>query len=209
MTGADASPGTDRVVDIADETAVRQLFAEAGPFDVVINNAGILGREIPTEQLEIAEFDRVLHVNLRGSVLCSLEAVRSFVARKATGVILTNSSVAQHIPKPGFLPYSVSKGALENLMKTLALEYAPFGIRVNNVGPGAVLTNMNDAWRHTEEGRRTVEKHIPAGYAADPELIASVFAFLASDDARYITGQTIFVDGGLTLYPEFRENWSS
>ena len=106
-------------------------------------------------------------------------------------------------------PYSVSKGALENMTRTLALEYAGRGIRVNSVGPGAVVTPINRAWIHDPKARAEVESHIPMGRAACPEEIASVFAFLASDDASYITGQTIYACGGLTLYPEFRTAWSS
>jgi len=103
----------------------------------------------------------------------------------------------------------VSKGGLENLTRTLALEYAGSGIRVNAVGPGAVVTPINQAWIDDPKARGEVESHIPMGRAACPEEIASVFAFLASDDASYITGQTLYACGGLTLYPEFRTAWSS
>ncbi len=113
------------------------------------------------------------------------------------------------IPKPKYLPYSISKGGMENLTKSLALEYADRGIRVNAVGPGAVITPINSAWTGDPKAKREVESHIPMGRAADASEIAAVFAFLASDDASYITGQTIFACGGLTLYPEFRVAWSS
>jgi glucose 1-dehydrogenase len=96
-----------------------------------------------------------------------------------------------------------------NLTRTLALEYADRGIRVNGVGPGATLTDMNDAWRNDPKARAGVEGHIPMRRAASAEEIAAVFAFLASDDASYITGQTIYADGGLTLYGDFKENWAS
>jgi glucose 1-dehydrogenase len=127
----------------------------------------------------------------------------------AGGTVINTSSVHEIIPKPGFLAYSMSKGGLGNLTRTLALEFADRGIRVNSVAPGAILTSINDAWRHDPEGRAAVERHIPMGYAATPEDIAPVYAFLASDDARYITGQTIYACGGLTLYGDFKENWSS
>lgn len=113
------------------------------------------------------------------------------------------------IPKPGYLAYSISKGGLGNLTRTLALEFADRGIRVNAVGPGAVLTSLNDSWRNDPQARAGVERHIPMGHAATPEEVAPVFAFLASDEAAYITGQTIFACGGLTLYGDFKQNWSS
>ena len=124
-------------------------------------------------------------------------------------MIINTSSVHEIIPKPGFLAYSISKGGLGNLTRTLALEFADRGIRVNAVGPGATLTSLNDAWRNDPGGRAAVERHIPMGFAATPEQIAPVFAFLASDEAAYVTGQTIYADGGITLYGEFKENWAS
>jgi glucose 1-dehydrogenase len=198
--------------DVSDETHVKQMFSEViGEFDrldVLVNNAGIQ-KPSPSDEIDIMDFDRVLAVNLRGPFLCAREAIRHFLSRPGGGVILNNSSVHEIIPKPKYLPYSVSKGGLENLTKTLALEYADRGIRVNAVGPGAVITPINKAWTDSPNARHEVEGHIPAGRAACPDEIASVFAFLASDDASYITGQTLFACGGLTLYPEFRVAWSS
>jgi glucose 1-dehydrogenase len=198
--------------DIAQEQEVREMFrtviADFGRVDVLVNNAGIQ-KPAPTHEIEVSDFDRVLSVNLRGAFLCSREAIRHFLERGGGGVILNNSSVHEIIPKPKYLPYSVSKGGMENLTKSLALEYADRGIRVNAVGPGAVVTPINKAWIDNPEARANVERHIPMGRAADASEIASVFAFLASDDASYITGQTIFTCGGLTLYPEFRVAWSS
>jgi glucose 1-dehydrogenase len=124
-------------------------------------------------------------------------------------VILNISSVHQEIPKPRFLGYSVSKGGMQNLTRTLALEYAGRGIRVNGIGPGATVTPINRAWIDDPEKRAMVESHIPMGRAGTSEEMAAVAAFLASDEAAYITGQTLFVDGGLTLYPDFRTAWSS
>ena len=112
------------------------------------------------------------------------------------GAIINTSSVHQIIPKPGFLGYSLSKGGLANLTRTLALEFADRGIRVNAVAPGAILTDMNDAWRNDPKAKAQVERHIPMGRAGTAEEMAAVFAFLASDDASYITGQTIFACGG-------------
>lgn len=198
--------------DISKEDQVRTMFAKVieafGSIDVLVNNAGIQ-KPCSTHEIELADFDRVLGVNLRGAFLCSREAIRHFLSRGGGGVILNNSSVHEIIPKPKYLPYSISKGGMENLTKTMALEYASQGIRVNAVGPGAVVTPINSAWINNPQARMDVESHIPMGRAAKAEEIASVFAFLASDDASYITGQTIFACGGLTLYPEFRVAWSS
>ena len=198
--------------DVSDEQQVKRMFDDVinafGRIDVLVNNAGIQ-KPMPSHEIETADFDRVLAVNLRGPFLCAREAIRHFLSRPGGGVILNNSSVHEIIPKPKYLPYSVSKGGLENLTKSLALEYADRKIRVNAVGPGAVVTPINKAWIDNPKARHEVESHIPAGRAADADEIASVFVFLASDDASYITGQTLFACGGLTLYPEFRVAWSS
>jgi glucose 1-dehydrogenase len=198
--------------DVSDEGQVKEMFQQTleafGRIDILVNNAGIQ-KPSPSDQVEMADFDRIINVNLRGTFICSREALRHFLSRPGGGVILNNSSVHEIIPKPKYLSYSMTKGAIENLTKTLALEYADRGIRVNAVGPGAVITPINNAWIHDEKAKAAVESHIPLGRAAESEEIASVFAFLASDDASYITGQTIFACGGLTLYPEFRVAWSS
>ncbi|HTU43537.1 MAG TPA: glucose 1-dehydrogenase [Bryobacteraceae bacterium] len=198
--------------DVSHENEVKRMFATAisefGSLDVLVNNSGIQAAS-PSDQLEMVDFDRILAVNLRGAFMCAREALRHFLSRGAGGVILINSSVHEIIPKPTYVSYSISKGGIENLTKTLALEYASRGIRVNAVGPGAIVTPINEAWINDPKKRGEVESHIPMGRAGTPEEIASVFAFLASDDASYITGQTIFACGGLTLYPEFRTSWSS
>jgi len=198
--------------DVSDEAQVKTMVAkvieEFGSLDVLVNNAGIQ-KPAPSHEIETSDFDRVLAVNLRGPFLCSREAIRHFLSRGGPGVILNNSSVHEIIPKPKYLPYSISKGGMENLTKSLALEYAADGIRVNSVGPGAVVTPINKAWIDNPKARGEVESHIPMSRPAAADEIASVFAFLASDDASYVTGQTIFACGGLTLYPEFRTAWSS
>ncbi len=198
--------------DVSQEDQVRDMFAKTldsfGRLDILVNNAGIQ-KGVPSDEVAMEDFDRILGVNLRGAFLCAREALRHFLSRPGGGVILNNSSVHEIIPKPHYISYSITKGGMENMTKSLALEYAGRGIRVNAVGPGAVVTPINSSWINDPKARAGVESHIPMGRAAEASEIASVFAFLASDDASYVTGQTIFVCGGLTLYPEFRIDWSS
>ena len=198
--------------DVSKEEDVVRMVAEAadglGGLDILVNNAGIqISR--PSHELSSADFDRVLAVNLRGSFMCAREAIRSFLGDEKAGSIVNISSVHQIIPKPNYLGYSTSKGGMQNLTRTLALEYAGRGIRVNAVGPGATVTPINRAWIDDPEKRAQVEEHIPMRRAGDAQEMAGVTCFLASDLAAYITGQTIFVDGGLTLFPSFATPWSS
>jgi glucose 1-dehydrogenase len=198
--------------DVSKEDDVVQMVAAAidglGGLDVLVNNAGIqISR--PSNELSSEDFDKVLAVNLRGSFLCAREAIKHFLAEEKPGSIVNVSSVHQIIPKPDYLGYSTSKGGMQNLTRTLALEFAGRGIRVNGIGPGATVTPINRAWIEDPEKRRAVEEHIPMRRAGDADEMAGVTAFLASDDAAYITGQTIFVDGGLTLFPSFATPWSS
>ncbi len=202
LVGGDVSKEDD-VARITEE-AVDQL----GGLDILVNNAGIqISR--PSEELSSADFDKVLAVNLRGSFMCAREAIRHFLASDQPGSIVNISSVHQLIPKPNYLGYSVSKGGMQNLTRTLALEYAAKGIRVNGVGPGATVTPINRGWIDDPEKRAQVEEHIPMKRAGDADEMAGVTCFLASEDAAYITGQTLFVDGGLTLFPSFSTPWSS
>ena len=198
--------------DVSEEEDVVAMLGSAadglGGVDVLVNNAGIqLSR--PSHELPASDFDKVLAVNLRGAFLCAREAVKRFLATGTPGVIVNVSSVHQLIPKPNYLAYATSKGGLESLTQTLALEYAGQGIRVNAIAPGATVTPINRAWIDDPVKRAMVESHIPLGRAGTSDEMAGVTCFLASDDAAYITGQTIFVDGGLTLFADFREPWSS
>jgi glucose 1-dehydrogenase len=187
---------------------VQTTIDELGGLDILINNAGFqisgASHELPTES-----FDRVLATNLRGAYLAAREAIKHFLAQDKPGVIINISSVHQIIPKPKYIGYSVSKGGMQNLTHTLALEYAGQKIRVNGIGPGATVTPINRAWVDDPEKRAQVESHIPMGRAGTAEEMAAAVAFLCSDEAAYITGQTLYVDGGLTLYPDFRTAWSS
>ncbi len=198
--------------DVSKEADVSSMFKEVlakfGRIDILINNAGIQ-KESPSDESSTEDFDKILGVNLRGAYMCSRQVIQHFLSREGGGVIVNDSSVHEIIPKPMYLSYSISKGGMENLTKTLALEYADRGIRVNAVGPGAIVTPINSSWTDDPKRRAEVESHIPMGRVGNPEEIAAVFAFLASDEASYITGQTLFACGGLTLYPEFRLPWSS
>jgi glucose 1-dehydrogenase len=187
---------------------VGHAVSELDGVDVLVNNAGIqISR--PSDELSSDDFDKVLAVNLRGAFLCAREAIRHFIESDKQGVIINVSSVHQLIPKPDYLGYSVSKGGMQNLTRTLALEYAGRGVRVNGIGPGATITPINRAWIDDPIKKEQVESHIPMARAGTADEMGGVACFLASDDAAYITGQTIFVDGGLTLFPSFREPWSS
>jgi glucose 1-dehydrogenase len=213
-SGASGGVRPHRIVeaDVSDAQAVEAMIGGVvgafGRLDVLVNNAGIQA-PTPGDGAETDDMERIVAVNLLGAAHCARAAIRHFLSRPGGGAIVNTSSVHEVIPKPGFLAYSMSKGGLGNLTRTLALEFADRGIRVNGVGPGATLTSLNDSWRNDPAGRAGVERHIPMGYAASPEAIAPVFAFLASDEAAYMTGQTLYADGGLTLYGDFKENWAS
>jgi glucose 1-dehydrogenase len=198
--------------DVSKETDVQRMFAEVydsfGGIDILINNAGFQIAE-DSDKASVESFDRVIATNLRGAFMCAQEAVKHFLANEKPGVIINISSVHQEIPKPRFLSYSVSKGGMQNLTRTMALEYAGRNIRVNAIGPGATITPINRAWVDDPVKKAQVESHIPMGRAATAEEMAAVTVFMCSDDAAYITGQILYVDGGLTLYPDFRTAWSS
>src|SRR5437667_9492285 len=199
--------------DVSNEAEVEAMFAsvarEWGGVDARVTNAG-LQRDAPVTEMTLQEWNTVLSVNLTGVFLCSRVAARSMIQRgvrpgisRAAGKIICISSVHEVIPWAGHVNYAASKGGVGMFMKSLAQELAPYRIRVNSVAPGAIMTPINrDAWNTPEAlGRRL--KLIPYGRIGLPEDIGKVVAFLASDDADYIHGQTIYVDGGMTLYPEF------
>jgi len=176
--------------------------------DVLIPNHGI---QIPHESHKhpTKDFDKVINVNLTGYFICAREGLKQMKEQEGGGCIVFDSSVHQIIPKPTYAGYAASKAAIGHLTSTLALEYADSNIRVNCVGPGAIETPMNEAWVKDEKKSKEVCEHIPMGRPGTVEEIAAIFAFLGSEDAAYITGQTLYACGGLTLYPEFRLAWSS
>ncbi len=197
--------------DVADAPSMDAVFertAASGRLDILINNAGIQTGQTASDQLDLAAFERVVAVNLTAVAACAGRAIKHFL-NAGGGVIVNISSVHEIVPKPGYLSYSAAKGGVGNITKTLALEYAGRGIRVNAVGPGATVTDMNASWTDDPVRRAAVSAHIPMGRPAAASEIAAAAAFLASGEASYITGQTLLVCGGLSLYGDFANNWSS
>lgn len=198
--------------DVSEEEDIIRMIGEVvkefGSIDILINNAGIQIAE-DSDNVSTDDFDKVISVNLRGAYLCAREAIKHFLEQGNGGIIINVSSVHEIIPRPQYISYSMSKGAMENLTKTLALEYADRGIRINAIGPGATATDINKSWVEDPEKRKIIASNIPMGRVGTSEEMAAVTAFLTSDEASYITGQTLFIDGGLTLYPKFQTPWSA
>jgi glucose 1-dehydrogenase len=199
--------------DVSSEDQVRAMFAEMlgswGTVDILVNNAG-LQRDAPLADMTLEQWNTVLAVNLTGMFLCSREAVREMIRRgprpevsRAAGKIVCISSVHEVIPWAGHVNYAASKGGVKLFMQSLAQEMAPHRIRVNSVAPGAIQTPINRAAWETPEALRSLLGLIPCGRIGQPEDIGEVAVWLASDASDYVHGQTIFVDGGMTLYPEF------
>lgn len=209
-----AQGGTAMAVqaDVGDEASVQAMFAKTveayGTVDILVANAG-LQRDSAFDAMTLEQWEFVLKVNLTGQFLCAREAVREFKRRGkhdasvALGKIIHMSSVHETIPWGGHVNYASSKGGILQLMKSLAQEVAPIGIRVNSIGPGAIETPINTGAWSTPEALQKLLTLIPYGRAGVTDDIAKVAVFLASDASDYITGQTIFVDGGMTLYPGF------
>lgn len=201
--------------DVSREQEVVQMFARAreehGTVDILVNNAGIQD-DVPFTELSLEQWTNVLAVNLTGQFLCAREAVREFLRRGvvkevscAAGKIICMGSVHEVIPWAGHVAYAASKGGVMLMMKSIAQEVAPYRIRVNGIAPGAIQTPINkEAWS-TPERLEALLELIPYNRIGQPEDIARVAVWLASDQADYITGATIVVDGGMTLYPGFRE----
>jgi glucose 1-dehydrogenase len=199
--------------DVSNESDVQAMFArmykEFGTIDILINNAG-LQQDAPFHELSLAQWNKVIGVNLTGQFLCSREAVREFKRRGvraevscAAGKIVCVSSVHEVIPWAGHVNYAASKGGVMLMMKSIAQEVAPYRIRVNSVSPGAIRTPINmQAW-DTPEHYNELLKLIPYKRIGEPEEIGRAAVWLCSDYADYITGISLFVDGGMTLYPGF------
>jgi len=199
--------------DVAREDDVRAMFtqtiAELGTVDILVNNAG-LQRDAPIDDMTLAQWQAVIDTNLTGQFLCAREAIREFKRRGvvadvscAAGKIICMSSVHEVIPWAGHVNYAASKGGVMLLMKSLAQEVAPHHIRVNSICPGAIRTPINTASWETPEAYRALMTLVPYQRIGEPDDIGAVAVFLASDYADYITGASVFVDGGMTLYPGF------
>jgi glucose 1-dehydrogenase len=188
------------VADVAGVAAVQKLVDEAyerfGHLDILVNNAGI---EHHAAFLDVAEgdYDKVLDINLKGPFFLTQAFAARLRRAGRPGRVINNSSVHEELPFPNFTPYCASKGGLKMLMRNAAIELAPFGITVNNVAPGAIQTPINDDLLNDEKKLAALKQQIPQGRLGQPSDVAGVVAFLASDDAAYITGATIVVDGGL------------
>ncbi len=199
--------------DVSDETQVRAMFAEAirrfGTVDILASNAG-LQDDAPFVDMSLAQWNHVLGVNLTGGFLCAREAAREFLRRgvrpevsRAAGKIVFTSSVHQMIPWAGHVNYATSKGGMLQLMSSVAQELARHKVRVNSVAPGAIRTPINRAAWDTPAAEQRLLELIPYGRVGDPADVGRAVAWLASDQADYVTGTTLFVDGGMTLFPGF------
>jgi glucose 1-dehydrogenase len=186
------------------EGAVKQF----GRIDVLINNAGIGGESKKIHELTEKDWDEVIDVNLKGAFLCTREAIKNMMKNGSNGQgkvnnnnysIINISSVHEQAPHPQSAQYAASKGGMEMLTKTVALELADKGIRVNGIAPGSIATDMNKELLENKEEKEKKERQIPVHRIGKPEEIAKVALFLASDDASYVAGTTIYADGGLTL----------
>jgi glucose 1-dehydrogenase len=201
--------------DVSREADVEQMFEQAvsefGTLHIVVCNAG-LQRDAPFERMTLEQWNTVIGVNLTGQFLCARAAVREFKRRGidrhsvALGKIICMSSVHQRIPWAGHANYAASKGGVMLLMQTMAQELAAQHIRVNGIAPGAIRTPINAAAWQAREARDTLTSLIPYGRIGEPDDVAQAAVWLASDAADYVTGATLFVDGGMTLYPAFVGN---
>jgi glucose 1-dehydrogenase len=199
--------------DVSKEDQVQAMFARMfdkfGTIDILINNAG-LQKDAPFEQMTLQDWNTVINVNLTGQFLCAREAVREFKRRGvrkeiscAAGKIICMSSVHDVIPWAGHVNYAASKGGVMMMMKSIAQETAPHRIRVNSISPGAIRTPINRPAWETPEAYAQLLKLIPYKRIGEPEDVARAAVWLASDEADYITGTSLYVDGGMTLYPGF------
>ena len=183
------------------QAMIDQTVRELGGVDVLVNNAGI-EKSVPFLDLDEKTWDMILGVNLKGTFLCAQACARVMRAAGRGGSIVNISSIHEDVAFPGFTPYCASKGGVRMLMRNLAVELAPFRIRVNNVAPGAIATPINAATLADPEKVTTLERIVPLGRMGAPAEVAEVVLFLASDAASYVTGSTYYVDGGMVRYAQ-------
>ncbi len=199
--------------DVSQEAEVLKMFQELkqhlGDLDILVSNAG-LQRDAPISAMTMAEWSKVLDVNLTGQFLCAREAIRAFRAKgvveavsAAAGKIICMSSVHQEIPWAGHVNYATSKGGIRMMMESLAQEVAPDRIRVNSIAPGAIRTPINTSAWSTPQAYASLMTLVPYGRIGEPEDIGRAAVWLASDLSDYVVGTTLYVDGGMTLYPGF------
>jgi glucose 1-dehydrogenase len=193
--------------DVSSEEQVQAMFAEAasalgGPVDLLVNNAGVEAPYLLVD-MPLEEWNRVIGVNLTGAFLCAREAARGMVGAGIGGTLVNVSSVHEVIPWERFGHYCASKGGMKLWAYTIAKELAPHRIRVVNVAPGAIATPINKDVLEDDVKRRAVEAEIPLGRFGEPEEVAATVAWLCSEEAAYVTGSTVFVDGAMTAYPGF------
>jgi glucose 1-dehydrogenase len=202
--------------DVSNEADVQAMFAEMygqyGTIDILVNNAG-LQKDSKFVDMTLQQWNTVIGINLTGQFLCAREAAREFIRRgvvpersKAAGKIICMSSVHEVIPWGGHVNYATSKGGVMMLMKSMAQELAPHKIRVVSIGPGAIQTPINKSAWDTPDALNKLLTLIPYNRIGEPDDIGKLATWLASDEADYITGTTIFMDGGMTLYPGFADN---
>ncbi|MGD6815623.1 glucose-1-dehydrogenase [Metabacillus sp. 84] len=193
--------------DVSKEEDVKKIIQFAidtyGTLDVLVNNAGIQN-EVPTEDLSIEDWNKVISTNLTGIFVGCREAIDYMLENNIKGSIINMSSVHQIIPWPHFAHYAASKGGIKMLSETLALEFAPHGIRVNCLAPGAINTPINKEKFSDPAAKEEVLKMIPLGKIGEPEEVAAAAVWLASKEASYVTGTTLYIDGGMSNYPSFQ-----
>lgn len=193
--------------DVTREEDIKKLITAAhdtyGGVNVFINNAGV-ENEVDSDELSLEDWNKVINVNLTGAFLGARESIHYMLENNIKGSVINMSSVHERIPWPHFVHYAASKGGIKMLTETLALEFASKGIRVNSIGPGAINTPINAKKFSDPKQKADVVSMIPMGYIGEPEEIAAVAAWLASKEASYVTGITLFADGGMTKYPSFQ-----
>lgn len=194
--------------DVSSEEGIQALLDAAvsnfGELDLWINNAG-MENQVPTHELTLEDWNKVIDVNLTGVFLGSKAALNHFLEHDKKGNIINLSSVHERIPWPTFAHYSASKAGVKGFNETIALEYAHKGIRVNSIAPGAINTPINAEKFEDEKQKAATLKMIPLNYIGKPEEVAAAAAWLASNESSYVTGITLFVDGGMSLYPSFEK----